>query len=209
MIRIYLIRHGQTQWNKEGRYQGQIDTELSELGLEQAEKLGSFFKDYNFDCVIASPLKRAMITASKISKDLILDERLKEINHGPWEGKLSSEINEEELALWKSNPCALNIALAESLFDVQKRSVNAIYDYAKKFDNKTICVVAHDAVNKVILSYFLKLPLISFWNIKQDNTCVNIFDLEITKNSFECTLHTLNNTIHLNTLLNDTSKQAL
>lgn len=200
MIKLILLRHGQTNWNKEGRYQGQIDTDLSELGVEQAKKLGLGLKNIKIDIFIASPLKRAYETACESAKyhnkEVLKDERLLEINHGTWEGKLSSEVQNfdgELLKMWKNTPHLVQMPNGENLEDVRKRSVEAILDYAKKYDGKTVAVFAHDAVNKVLISHFINAPISSFWNILQDNTCINV--LEISENSSK--IVTLNSTNHL------------
>ena len=93
---IYIVRHGKTDWNKEGRYQGHIDIELNSTGEEQAQKLYEKLKDIKFDKVFSSPLKRAyktaqIITNQKITKDMRLIERY----NGELEGKLKTEIDIE------------------------------------------------------------------------------------------------------------------
>ena len=95
MIRIILVRHGETKWNIEGRYQGQEDTELSERGLEQGHKLAEGLRHVPLDRCVSSPLQRSYQTA-KFCADLhglavATDDRLEEINHGDWEGRLRSE----------------------------------------------------------------------------------------------------------------------
>lgn len=197
MIKIILLRHGQTNWNKEGRYQGQIDTDLSPLGEEQADKLALALKGINIDFFIASPLKRAYETACKSAKyhnkEVLKDERLLEINHGTWEGKLSSEIEQDLLKQWRKNPHLVKMPEGESLEDILTRVKLALAEYLDKYDGKTIAVFAHDAVNKVLISHLLNAPLSSFWNITQDNTCINV--LELTKDNAK--IITLNNTNHL------------
>lgn len=209
MIKLILLRHGQTNWNKEGRYQGQIDTDLSPLGEEQASKLALALKPLKIDYFIASPLKRAYETACKSAKyhdlEVIKDERLLEINHGTWEGKLSSEIDEDLLRLWKSAPHLVKMPNGESLDDILARVKLAIDEYLAKYNGKTIAVFAHDAVNKVLISYVLGLELSSFWNITQDNTCINV--LELSKDFTK--IITLNNTSHLEYLFTDEIQKGL
>ena len=90
MITIYLIRHGETLWNKKGRYQGIADVELSEKGILQADKIEDYFRDIKLDAVISSPLKRAVRTGQgvAVSHDLplIIEENLHELDFGEWEG---------------------------------------------------------------------------------------------------------------------------
>ena len=96
MVRIILIRHGETNWNLQGRYQGQEDTRLSEKGFAQAGLLAQGLKNVHLDLCISSPLKRSFLTC-KACADLHhlpvhSDKRLTEINHGAWEGELACEI---------------------------------------------------------------------------------------------------------------------
>ena len=95
MIRLYLIRHGETDWNTIRRFQGWTDIELNEKGLRQAELLGKRFENIPVDEVYASPLKRAVKTALPVAKaagvELKTCEHFKEINFGAWEGKTRDE----------------------------------------------------------------------------------------------------------------------
>ena len=92
---IYIVRHGQTKYNVEGRYGGRIDIPLNNNGIKSAKELRDKFKNVKFDYVICSPLIRTQQTAKIITnKSLILDERLIERDNGELEGKLKSEIQE-------------------------------------------------------------------------------------------------------------------
>ena len=94
--RIILVRHGETDWNREGRYQGQVDTDLSERGLAQGRLLAQALQVVPLDAVYASQLKRAYMTADFCAqlqgKTVQIDERLQEIAHGEWEGLLAEEV---------------------------------------------------------------------------------------------------------------------
>ena len=94
---IYIVRHGQTDWNVEGRYQGRLDIDINEKGIEQAKIMRDELLNVKFDKVISSPLKRAIQTAQIISQfdnvgDIIIDERIIERCNGELEGKLKTEI---------------------------------------------------------------------------------------------------------------------
>ena len=110
-MRIILVRHGETTWNIEGRYQGQEDTPLSERGLRQGHLLAEGLHHIPIDVCISSPLQRSYQTC-KFCADLhklpvATDERLLEINHGSWEGVLAPEIAKQfpqEFALWHTKP---------------------------------------------------------------------------------------------------------
>lgn len=111
MVRIILIRHGETQWNIEGRYQGQEDTHLSERGLKQGHMVAEGLKDTPIDVAISSPLERSYMTCSFCADlhglPVLKDDRLLEINHGDWEGKLADEIEAkypEAFHRWHTQP---------------------------------------------------------------------------------------------------------
>ena len=111
-MRILLARHGETPWNAEGRYQGQVDIPLSEVGLAQARALGERLREVRIDRAVASPLSRAARTAQLAlgearAAQLGFDDGLKEIGHGDWEGLLASEIaarDPERLRAWREAP---------------------------------------------------------------------------------------------------------
>ena len=85
-VKLFLIRHGQTVWNLEGRYQGDEDTDLTSVGISQAELAAKYLSRVNFSCIYTSPLRRTLDTASIIAKDknakILVRENLKEINFG-------------------------------------------------------------------------------------------------------------------------------
>ena len=122
-MRILLARHGETPWNAEGRYQGQIDIPLSPVGEGQANALGQRLKDVRIDRAVASPLSRAQLTARLALGDaradmLQTDADLQEIAHGEWEGLLASEIGEKDparLRAWREEPDSVLMPGGESL----------------------------------------------------------------------------------------------
>lgn len=185
MVRIILVRHGETTWNIEGRYQGQEDTPLSQRGLQQGQLLAEALKNIPVDLCISSPLQRSYQTC-KFCADLhqlpvATDVRLTEINHGLWEGVLATDIAKqypEEFALWHTQPNLVQMpgAGGETLEDVRRRVREAFDEYAQKYDGKTMLVAAHDAVNKAIICDLLGLGMEHFWQIKQDNTCINVLE---------------------------------
>lgn len=181
MLRLLLARHGETKWNLEGRYQGQVDTELSDLGQTQGEKLGESLRVMPIDAVLASPLRRARETAEYCAKwhglPVVADADLTEIAHGAWEGKLVAEVahaDGDRLTAWRTKPQTVTMPQGESLHDVARRVERALARYRTQYDGKTLLAVAHDAVNKVALCRILGLDLSHFWQIQQDNGCVNV-----------------------------------
>ncbi len=193
--RLLLVRHGETNWNRDGRFQGQIDIPLNENGHKQAAQAGEFLKVIKIDAAVSSSMLRPKETAEGILQhhpDVTLEttEDLWEISHGEWEGKLESEIEAGYpglLAEWQSKPEAVQMPGGENLDDVWRRakkgwnSIVAAYsegsqDYGDGGDPPTVMVVAHDAINKAILCQVLGLGPEKFWQFKQGNGAVSVID---------------------------------
>ena len=185
-MRVLLARHGETPWNAEGRYQGQRDIPLSPTGIEQAQALGQRLAGVHIDRAVASPLVRAQLTAvlalGERAPMLALDEGLREIGHGDWEGLLSSEIGERDghrLQAWREAPETVMMPGpgGESLRQVAERAWAA---FARACDglhaDETVLVVAHDAVNRVLLCRVLGLPLSRLWAFRQAPTTLNLLE---------------------------------
>ena len=148
---IYLVRHGQTDWNLEGRYQGRIDIELNSKGREQARKIKEKLKEIKFDKVFSSPLKRALETAKIITDDDIeIDERLIERCNGELEGKLKSEcVNMVDFT--DENDSKLGI---EPLLKFRGRIENFLSEVEKNYSGKNILIVTHAGVSIYAKCYF-------------------------------------------------------
>ena len=215
--RIILVRHGETDWNKEGRFQGQIDIPLNETGKNQAEKASDYLKSINFTKAYSSSMCRPLETTKIILgknnnlKILKIDD-LREISHGLWEGKLEKDIKTtwpEMLNKWHHEPENVIMPEGESIEDVSKRSINAWHDICKnQTKNDVTLVVAHDAVNKTLICNILGLPYSKIWTIKQGNggvTIIDIFDDEEKK----YVLSSLNITTHLGNIIDSTATGAL
>lgn len=189
-MRLFIVRHGETQWNREGRFQGQQDTDLSAHGLAQGDRVADFLSNHRFEAVVSSPLKRARITGEKIAnackcKNFETMEGLSEIHHGDWEGLLSSEVRKTWpgiLELWHTLPHTVVMPGdgGESLRTVQLRSLASIDAIATKYEGD-VCITAHDAVIKMLLCHFLDSPLSSFWNFQIANCSLTIAELRPDK----------------------------
>lgn len=212
-MKVILVRHGETQWNIDGRYQGQEDTLLSQRGLRQGYLLAEGLRHIPIDICISSPLKRSLKTCKLCAElhqlSVTIDDRLLEINHGSWEGQLAQDIQKQypkEFSLWHSQPHLVKMPNGgESLEDVRQRVRAAFNDYTVKYPEKTILVAAHDAVNKTIICDILGLGMEHFWQIKQDNTCINV--LEYKDNCWRIVL--LNSTNHLGFLFSGIEQAGL
>jgi phosphoserine phosphatase len=184
--RFLLIRHGETDWNRAGKFQGQIDIPLNDNGRNQASLAAEFLKTVQIDFAFTSSMQRPKETAEIILRPhpgIVLNEDadLREIGHGLWEGKFESEIDAEypgELDRWRTQPKSVQMPEGENLQDVWTRATAAWQRLLQQVgnDNRTGIVVAHDATNKVLLCYLLGLDLADFWKIKQGNGAVTVID---------------------------------
>lgn len=152
---IYIVRHGQTDYNLEGRYAGRIDVELNEKGIEQANIIKEALKNIHFDMVFSSPLKRALTTASIITNnEIIVDNRIIERSNGKLEGKLKTEIN-DDIDFNDPNLTKYNI---ENINDFRNRIYN-FFDEITKYKDKNILVVTHAGVGIYARCYFEGEPI--------------------------------------------------
>ena len=186
--RLLLVRHGETEWNRASRFQGIRDIPLNETGRGQAEKAAQFLKAIAIDFAVSSPMLRPKETAEIILQShpdvsLDLQPSLMEICHGLWEGKLETEIETDfpgMLQQWKDAPETVQMPEGENLQQVWDRAIacwqELVKTYADSPTPRTGIVVAHDAINKVILCYLLGLNPANFWNIKQGNGAVSVID---------------------------------
>ena len=201
MTKIILLRHGETEWNRLGKYQGQSDIALSEKGRCQAQTLAAHFPVRTLQAAYASDLQRAMETArvatSSFGCTVTAEPRLREVNFGDWEGLTYAEINEKwpnALNQFFSDTTKITIPNGESFETLKQRSDVAINKILEKHKKETVVVVAHGATIRAMICSALNLPLDYVWRIRQDNTAVNM--VEYHKNNNIVTL--LNDIHHLN-----------
>ena len=186
--RLLMVRHGETNWNKESRFQGIKDIPLNENGRSQGRQAGAFLQDVHIDFAVSSSMLRPKETAEIILQHhpnvpLSTTPELIEICHGLWEGMLETEIQTDYrdlLQQWKDKPETVQMPEGENLQQVWDRGVAAwnkiVEEHSDTETPKTGLVVAHDAINKVILCYLLGLEPKNFWNIKQGNCAVSVID---------------------------------
>ncbi len=184
MKRLYLVRHGETEWNADNRVQGSVDIPLSEKGKLQAEFLGRYLSTSpRPQKIFCSDLIRAVQTAEIIKETIKVDSLeknplLKEINCGTWEGKFIDELKRyypDEYANWRMNS-SYRCPQGESVEDVRERVEKFFIekgDELKTFE--TILIVAHGIFNRVVLSFLMDLPLQNCRYFEQDNGALNVF----------------------------------
>ncbi len=215
--RIFLVRHGETNWNKEGRFQGQIDIPLNENGKDQARRTFEYLRNISFNKAFSSSMHRPYETAQIIlqkDKDLKIEkiDSLVEISHGLWEGKLESEIREKWPLLlknWHDKPEEVIMPEGESIKDVSERSIKAFDKIClSQKENDLSLLVAHDAVNKTLICNILGINYSNIWMIKQGNGGITIIDL-FEDPSKPPVVSALNITTHLGGIIDSTASGAL
>ena len=158
---LMFIRHGQTDWNLEERYQGRLDVPLNDVGRRQAKALKRRLAEVCFDTAYSSPLRRALETAQIIANDLhiIVDERLAEIDHGLWQGRTKAEIASrwpEQWEQWSKEPLGFTAPCGESAARVRER----LESFLRTIEGKNILCVSHGVVIQTLPSVLLAHPFL-------------------------------------------------
>jgi probable phosphoglycerate mutase len=219
--RLLLVRHGETEWNRQGRFQGQIDVPLNQNGQRQASQAGEFLKAIDIDFAVSSSMARPKETGEIIlnhhpNVTLELRDDLREISHGLWEGKFESEIEASYpgmLQQWQRHPETVQMPEGENLQQVWDRAIAGWQAIVKSVESRTsepctVLVVAHDAINKAILCYIAGLGVDAFWNFKQGNGAVSVIDYPNGADE-DPMLMSINITTHLGGVLDKTAAGAL
>ena len=213
---IALARHGETTWNIAGRYQGRLESDLTDRGEAQAKALADAFQAPNGPLtskptrIISSPLRRCRNTAAPMAELLGLpieiDERLMEIGHGSWEGLLREEIAQQDpqrYQAWRSKPGSVGFEGGETLADVAARWASFAAELA--LAHEVTVVVTHDAVVRIALLLLQQRPLDDLWNVSVENAAFARLD----RKDGGLTLVTESFTDHLAALRTSTAGQAL
>lgn len=181
-MKIYLVRHGETDWNQAGLLQGQTDIALNAQGLEQAREAAERLKEVPFEIAFCSPLIRAKRTAETIIGDrkinLTTDERLRELNFGPWEGVDIRTIKDAASQPFTNPGSYIPPEGAESFAQLYKRSGEFVDQVLLPLEGtyETVLVVAHGGVNRSILNPVLNIPVDDFWRMHMGNCATAILD---------------------------------
>lgn len=201
MTRFIIIRHGETEWNHEGRYQGQDDSPLTARGVAQAEAIGQRLAHVRFDAIVSSDLGRAIATADKIAvyhpdTPRHQDARLRERSFGKLTGMTRAEAlaryPEEEKSYLSHDP-DYRIPEGESLRDLYDRSVAAMDAWSDEYEGKCVCVVTHGGALGQFLRYVLGIPL----HQKRAYKFVNCAYTEFTRDAGHWLLHIWGDMHHL------------
>ncbi|ACG57655.1 Phosphoglycerate mutase [Hydrogenobaculum sp. Y04AAS1] len=186
MCKLILVRHAESQWNPIGRYQGILDPDLSQRGELQAKALAIHIKKEfpHVEAIYSSPLTRTRKTAqaigNAIGKDIILDKRLIEIDHGEWAGELVDDIEKkykEDFETWMKAPHKIRFPKGESLKEVFDRTIDFISFIKATYKDKTVVAVSHSVPIRVFYCMVLGIDLSHFWAFGCDNASYSILSL--------------------------------
>jgi alpha-ribazole phosphatase len=183
MTKIILIRHGETVWNREMKYQGHADIELTAAGMEQARLLAQSLAKEKIHAVYASDLCRAVNTAEQVAGKHNLPVQsmpeFREINFGEWEGLTYEKINKQSSSSMEklfSHPDEVVIPGGETFREVKERAMEALGKLVTLHGDENIAVVSHGGTIRTILCAVLNVHLNHLWQIHQHNTAVNILE---------------------------------
>jgi len=199
IMKIILIRHGQTGYNKEKIFRGKIDVPLDSTGILQTKAIAEKLSSYNIKAIYSSPLKRALETSTPIAAtfnlDVEIDDKFVDFDFGEWQGLGLEEVQKKFPDLyckWLKEPHLVKIPNGESLGLVRERVTEVINRIIEK-NQDTTAIVSHRVINKVIICAMLSLDNSHFWQIKQDVGAINV--IEYKKGMF--IVVSLNDTCHL------------
>lgn len=185
-FKLFLVRHGKTRWNIEGRYQGITNTNLTFEGVQQAKFSAKYLSKVQFSGIYSSPLGRAVETAEAFKKVLkkgyVIRENLKEINFGKWEGLKFDEINERynsDYQNWLKDPYSNPPTEGESFVSLTKRALGELRRiFEENPDNSNILIISHGGLIVSLLVYWLKIPPEKWSSIIQSHGAINIVYLD-------------------------------
>lgn len=175
---LHLIRHGETNWNAEGRIQGQMESVLTDLGQQQASALREKLRHYQFDQLFCSSSKRAQQTAALAFGDrrqaITTVDALREIYLADWEGHLYADIegrDPEGIHAFRHQPHLFKVAGAETFYQLQARALNAVAAILAQCSGLEVAVVSHGAWIKSVLSHYEDRPIERFWEPPRMHNC--------------------------------------
>lgn len=199
MMKIYIIRHGETQWNKEEVFRGRKDISLNETGKKQVERVGLYFSHRPINRIVSSPLARARQTAEAISNPISIAietmEELTDFNFGIWEGLPLREVEKRfpaDFAIWKTSPEKLRIENGDTLAMVRNR-ISAGLANITSGQEGAVVIVTHRVICKIIVLHALGIGNEHFWDMKYDPGSITLLDRKNDK----YTLIFSNDTCHL------------
>jgi probable phosphoglycerate mutase len=183
-MRLIIIRHGESEWNRIGRYQGQFDAPLSELGLRQADALAERLRSEPIHAIYASPLQRAARTAQSVARyhpavPFVTVSALLEIHHGDWQGLMVDEVLARycaELREWREHPTRSQMPNGESFSNVLKRVLDFKEQLLEEYAGQNVLVSTHDVVVKILVADALGMNMDRINRIWVTNASISVIE---------------------------------
>ena len=185
MGQVYLIRHGQTAWNKARIFRGRADVRLNEQGRREAAAAAQALRDIPFARLYASPLSRARETAQIIAArsgvEVVPDPAFIDIDYGDWTEYWDVEARRkfrDQYLVWEEQPHLMRFPNGESLDDIRRRSAARLRELARQHQSDTIGIVSHRAVLKMLIAEVKALDNSRFWEIRLDTGAISVIEAE-------------------------------
>jgi phosphoserine phosphatase len=202
-MRVILLRHGETAWNRDGVFRGTEDVPLNSLGYEQAALTGERLRQVSFTHAYTSPLSRSRDTALGAVKPQGLPvenrEFLNDMHFGQWQGRTVEDVAArwpQEYGIWLNSPALCQTPGGESLAEVMKRASRGLEDLIQEKGDGDLLLVSHRVIIKLLLLWAVGTDSSAFWKIRIDNCSLSSF---IVKKDF-CIIERINDTCHLHSL---------
>lgn len=185
LTRLFLVRHGETEWNAAQVFQGHLDSPLTPTGLRQANQLASHLAAEAIAAVYSSDLGRSMKTAeplaSRLGLAVISRAELREIDCGDWTGKSYEEVGAgwpQQFETWRSRPHQHRMPGGESVAQIQERSLRFLAEIRARHPGQAICAVTHNTVIRTIICHAQGWPISRLWDgARQSNCAINLLEL--------------------------------
>lgn len=183
-MRLIVLRHGESEWNRAGLYQGQADAPLSEQGVRQAAALAERLRHEPFDYIFTSPLQRAALTAEAVAQfhpavPFIREPAIMEIHHGEWQGLHVDVVRErfaDGLREWRIHPTRAQMPGGESFSNVLKRVLDFKERLLREYADKIVLVSTHDVVVKILVADALGMDMDRMNRIWVTNASISVIE---------------------------------
>ena len=176
-MKLYVARHGETEWNVRRKVCGRTDIPLTDTGIEQAKQLAEKAAELDIDIIIASPMIRAQQTATAVSEKIgipiLTDKRIIEHDFGIFEGV--NWYNPGFVAIKQHFAC--RYPGGESLMDVAHRVYGFLDELKEKYPDKNVLIVCHNGVCRVLRTYFDYLTNEDYYRFSQENASFREYEL--------------------------------
>ncbi len=200
ITRFILIRHGQTEWNREERFRGRVDIPLNDTGKAQATRVAAHLAGEQIDAIYSSPLQRALQTATPLADakqlQVQIEPGLNDISFGALEGLNLDEARRsfpEVVDKWLNEPGHCKFPKGDSVKSLHERLETTLDALADQHPGQSVVLVSHRVVCHAMVCMTLGLNMDALWRIRQDNACINRFE----RHDIRYVLTLMNDTDHL------------